>query len=423
MRRRLIAALAQAGFRVLEGGDETPPNVIQISHFQPFRKAKWRERWYRRDGVHRAILYTTFESTRLPDDYVEAAKDFDAIWTTSEWCRNVFVRAFEGAGFSKPVFVVRHGVDSGQFPPILRHPKKPSDLNPYTFLWKGQNPSDRKRGDIAIEAFKMANLPHSRLLVKSQPGHHSRGTFFNVDRVTYTSEWWTDDELRLALANADCFVQPTRGEGFGLEPLEATACALPAMATAYSGIEDYLWDCGSIWAENYIDLMELDDGTYRKPGEYISTAMLYPLPNTIGKAFYTDEAERVRGMLISGKIKKASGWLDLDFDYGEDAHVSPEDLAHAMTYVYENQEQVLKLARYASAHVHKHWTWHHGALDVAKALEAMGWLEEVSWFRRDGWLEDIRRLRNGGDIRGPLAFGREPKVDDSLIIDIEGGII
>jgi glycosyltransferase involved in cell wall biosynthesis len=40
--------------------------------------------------------------------------------------------------------------------------------------------------------------------------------------------------------SADCFVLPTRGEGFGMPVLEAMACGLPTIATAWSGPADFL---------------------------------------------------------------------------------------------------------------------------------------------------------------------------------------
>jgi len=46
-------------------------------------------------------------------------------------------------------------------------------------------------------------------------------------------------------------ISPTRGEGFGLPLLEATACDLPVIATNWSGHLDFLKDCDSFYPIDY----------------------------------------------------------------------------------------------------------------------------------------------------------------------------
>lgn len=49
----------------------------------------------------------------------------------------------------------------------------------------------------------------------------------------------TDAEIRDLYSNADCFVLPTRGEGFGLPILEAMATGLPVITTDFGGAWDF----------------------------------------------------------------------------------------------------------------------------------------------------------------------------------------
>jgi glycosyltransferase involved in cell wall biosynthesis len=43
---------------------------------------------------------------------------------------------------------------------------------------------------------------------------------------------------------ADCFVFPSRGEGFGLPPLEAMACGTPVVASRAASIPEVVGDAG-----------------------------------------------------------------------------------------------------------------------------------------------------------------------------------
>ena len=53
-----------------------------------------------------------------------------------------------------------------------------------------------------------------------------------------------DDALVTLYRGADCFVFPSRGEGFGLPPLEAMACGTPVVASRASSIPEVVGDAG-----------------------------------------------------------------------------------------------------------------------------------------------------------------------------------
>ena len=118
--------------------------------------------------------------------------------------------------------------------------------------------------------------------------------------------------------SADCFVLPTRGEGWGLPILEAMACGLPAIATDWSA-----------------------------QTEFFHAGVGYPL--------------RPRAMIpAEAKCPYYEGWRWADPD--------SEHLAHLMRHVYEHPDEARALGVRAAAEVAQKWTWDHAANRIADHL-------------------------------------------------------
>jgi glycosyltransferase involved in cell wall biosynthesis len=200
--------------------------------------------WLPKIQAEHLITYTMFEATRLPAGWVEKINTFTQLCLVPcTWCANVF----RDNGVTVPIEVVKWGINPEDYWPLARnpHPTSPmrrehrgGDERPYTFLWSGT--ADRRKGwDVAYRAFMRA-FEHDK---RAQLHLHFRNPLpanprFGDPNVRVTIGLFDRPELRTMLAEADCFVFPSRGEGWGSPPREAAATGLPVLATNYGGLAE-----------------------------------------------------------------------------------------------------------------------------------------------------------------------------------------
>jgi len=191
------------------------------------------------------VVWAVFESDRLPAQYLESLREFDVIWTPSEWGKSVLI-ACDIAPES--VDVVPEGVNPSVFAP--REKKRFPIDRPFRFLAVGKY-EERKGYRFLLDSFaeSFGRRTDVELLVKSDHflDHSTRRDQFEAEvrhrgLSNVLGAWgdWSDLEYCALHSEADAFVLPTRAEGWGLPIIEALACDLPVITTDYSGQTEYL---------------------------------------------------------------------------------------------------------------------------------------------------------------------------------------
>lgn len=199
-------------------------------------------------------LFTMMETRRLHPDYVERCNCADELIVPTYWCK----RTFEESGVKKPISVVPLGVDTKIFKPDAEPLDFSSRLKDYVFLsvfgW-----SMRKGYDVLLKAYLeefTSDDPVSLLISARYFGStdESKKQVIRDDVARISSMVANPKKPHLVLfgdvlsmemmprlyASADCYVLPTRGEGYSLPALESGACGLPVITTRYSGQTDFL---------------------------------------------------------------------------------------------------------------------------------------------------------------------------------------
>ncbi len=175
-----------------------------------------------------SIGYVPWESTELPDRWLEIFNTCDEVWTTSEWVKSIYL----SAGVKKPIKVYEHGIGS-EWKPFKRNHN-----NVMRFLHHGE-PAPRKGGQMVYDAFKAAFGDSSdvQLTIKA----HGMSTVRSGQGITFGEPGGNVKVVKSVYPEADliglyhnhhAMIYPSYGEGFGLIPLQALATGMPTVCTS-----------------------------------------------------------------------------------------------------------------------------------------------------------------------------------------------
>jgi len=177
------------------------------------------------------VGFTQFEASRLPDFWVENIEMMTECWTTCD----ALVEVFKQSGVTIPLYTVPLGVRADRYKPVRRKKEKP-----FVFMHTGL-PEHRKGYDLVIKAYRKAFLKHHddiRLCLKGFgiPEELNRRQPMGIDFVLGRTPL---NRLMELYKRAQAFVYPSRGEGWGMIPLEAICTGLPTIITPYLGMSEF----------------------------------------------------------------------------------------------------------------------------------------------------------------------------------------
>lgn len=224
---------------------------------------------------------TMFETDRLPDGWAAACNRMDRVWVPSEFNRETFA----AAGVDPQILRVVPGtLDFAPFDPSCE-PLQIPGARAFNFLavfdW-----TLRKGWDVLLKAFieEFKAGDDVSLTLKT---HSSLG--YTVDRIVEFAATYIEQDLGRDLNTipaivfqddfvpdalmpnlyraADCYVVPSRGEGWGRPYMEAMAMGVPVIATGWSGQTAFMRSDNSLLVDyDLADVPEvawLETPTYR----------------------------------------------------------------------------------------------------------------------------------------------------------------
>lgn len=174
------------------------------------------------------IIYTMFESTKPPMYWKPHLETAEVIINPTEWGAETFRKRY-----GLDCEVVPLGYKSNHFTFRKRPPKRPV----FTFVMYDVC---KRKGFIEVwEAFRQEfdeDEPVRMIFKTADASIKFPPLWPHMQKIT---KIYSEQGLNKMLWNADCFVFPSRGEGFGHTPLEAMGTGLPVITLNAHGISSY----------------------------------------------------------------------------------------------------------------------------------------------------------------------------------------
>lgn len=214
--------LTEADQMVAHGRKAKETNVVCWVSV-PTHARQWRE------GQHVGI-FTMWEATKLPESFRETLHNFDICFVPSVQNVELFSK------YHPDVRYVPLGIDPKEWYPTRRRDPERT----FNFLIAGSGA--RKGTDLAYRAFgtvfgQWFNDGHytgpgvePRLVMKNPKAENFYSAYTDMVPGRLTGE-----EERTLYETAHVYIGPARGEGFGLQPLQAMAQGIPTILTNAHG--------------------------------------------------------------------------------------------------------------------------------------------------------------------------------------------
>jgi len=217
------------------------PLIEKKSHTDRVRVLHCLPDMYRRfKSSQKTVGLVVYETTSPPAHWIAILNTVDAVIVPSVFNHKIF----SDGGIDRPMYYIPHCVNMKIYQPNVR-PMYSWDK--FTFLFIGSW-KHRKGYVELIEAWlqEFSVNEHVQLVIKTDRPAKGRAYLSKLQKrvlkaasIVIEDKHFTESEMATFIKSSDCFITPSRGEGFGLGNLQAMALGVPVITTNYGGVQDY----------------------------------------------------------------------------------------------------------------------------------------------------------------------------------------
>lgn len=175
-------------------------------------------------GQHRAC-FTMWETDQLPSNFLRWLPKYDQLIVPCQHNLELFSQ------HHSDVRMVPLGVDN-KFWSGYTEPDGTFKFLAGGSLWF------RKGLDVVVKAFQRLDLPDAELHIKAAP-HAGDTPNVKHPRIVMHRKWMDEEAQREWFRQGHVFIAASRGEGFGLMPLQAISLGIPTIVSDTTGQEQF----------------------------------------------------------------------------------------------------------------------------------------------------------------------------------------
>lgn len=292
---------------------------VHIIHMTPDHLPKLYEK-----GKYNISL-SVWETNRLPSQWVNFLNNYcEECWVPSSYCADTWIRS----GVKKPIFVMKHALDTEEYYKDLNGPKWPiENIGEDTYIFYSiYQWSERKNPSVFIEAYlrefnlsdkvalvlktyyKDFSQNDTRILRSIIGSIKERVKKINAPKIYLIHGSLDRDQLNTVHMRGDCFLASFRSEGVGLPLVEAALAGRPVITPRSTGIVDYLpeelthyYDSGPLIPSGGMDnISQLYTGDMQWHNPQVSQVR-----EQLKKVYTNKEEAKVKGLALREHIKES----------------------------------------------------------------------------------------------------------------------